>query len=97
MSEPLPELHQAVLDGPTLDALFADLAACTEVLDVQAKGSATAYAHDAAGLGAVREALLSGSVHAAQIRYRWRGEIWWDTLLRVPGGVRIVRRCAPQL
>lgn len=92
---PLSELHQAVLDAPVLAALFADLAACAEVLEVRAKGAATAYGNDAAGLDQVQAALSAGTLHGAQIRYAWQGALWCDTLLRADGGVRIVRTRIP--
>ncbi len=95
MSEqiPLATLTTAVLDEATLAALFADIAALTTVDEVQVKGAATAYA-GAAGL-ADGQRLLAAGARGLQIRYRWNGEAWWDTLIRTPAGIRLVRSPAP--
>lgn len=94
----LAELVQADLDAATLDALERDLAALTTVLDVQVKGAAATYA---AGTGtALAEALAAlraGAVRGVQLRYAYQQEVWWDTLLRTPAGVRLVRMRAPDL
>lgn len=95
MSEPapkLPTLQQTVLDAPTLEALFRDLAQCTQILAVVPKGAPQAYA---AGHGidleAARAGLASGAFRGVQVRYRYEGQEWCDTLLATPGGVRLVR------
>lgn len=93
MDAPLAQLTSADLDPAALEALFADLAALTEIEAVQVKGTATAYA-GAAGLDEARRQLAAGA-RGIQIRYRWRGEAWWDTLIRTPAGVRLVRTRAP--
>lgn len=94
----LAELVQAELDAATLDALERDLATLTTVLDVQVKGAAATYA---AGTGtALAEALAAlraGTVRGVQVRYAYQQEVWWDTLLRTPAGVRLVRMRAPEL
>lgn len=94
----LAELVHAELDTATLDALERDLATLTTVLDVQVKGAAATYA---AGTGtALAEALAAlraGAVRGVQVRYAYQQDVWWDTLLRTPAGVRLVRRRAPEL
>lgn len=95
---PLPPLQEAVLDGATLDQLFFDIAKAAEVVSVSLKGGATARAGDLprAGSGGdelalARRALSDGTALGVQIRYRFAGSEWWDTLLRTPSGVRLVR------
>lgn len=96
MTGPLPELHTAELDEPTLGALLDDLERHTEVLEVQLKLSPGQHA-DTVGRG-LREAwqlLRSGQVRGVQVRYRYQGGEWRDTLLRSGGHVRIVRMRTP--
>ncbi|WP_437707251.1 hypothetical protein WMF45_26305 [Sorangium sp. So ce448] len=95
---PLPPLQEAVLDEATLDQLFFDLAEAAELVSVSLKAGATARAGDlpragSAGdeLALARRALGDGTALGVQIRYRFAGSEWWDTLLRIPSGVRLVR------
>ncbi|MEK7415377.1 MAG: hypothetical protein AAB263_18880 [Planctomycetota bacterium] len=90
---PLAELTSAELDAATLAALFADIGSLTIVDEVLVKGSATAYA-GAAGLSEAQQLLAAGAI-GLQIRYRWQGEAWWDTLIRTQHGYRLVRSRAP--
>jgi hypothetical protein len=93
----LPELHQAVLGSAEVDALFADIAALTEVVEVSVKGRALAGAGEGGTtLAIARGALAAGAVCGVQIRYRHRGVEWWDTLLRAQDGVKLVRIEAPR-
>lgn len=89
----LPALTQALLDEPTLEALFADISACTQVLAVLARpaGSARGQAPVTLSLDEARQGLADGSVRSLQIRYAYEGATWCDTLMPAPGGVRIVR------
>ena len=87
----LPELHSSDLDAATLAALFDDLEAHAAVLDVLVKGGARQEASPVPV--ALREAqamLASGRVRGVQVRYRWDGGEWRDTLLRTPTGTRVV-------
>ncbi|MBN8525373.1 MAG: hypothetical protein J0M02_08565 [Planctomycetes bacterium] len=95
MSDPLPRLTAAELDPATLDALFADLEACTEVDQVLIKGGAGRNADAVATLAVARAALAAGA-RGVQIRYRWRDGWWFDTLMRTPTGVRLVRMPVPE-
>ncbi|MFO0609529.1 MAG: hypothetical protein U0324_40575 [Polyangiales bacterium] len=95
MNEPLPDVHEGVVDGATLDALFDDIAREARVFAVLVKGGAEALAEGGGvTLDAARDALKAGSVRAVQVRYEHRGVVWMDTLLRAPGGYRVVRMAA---
>lgn len=89
---PLADLQDAVIDDATLDRLLFDLGACATVLEVRVKGAPAEHAS-----GPVPELdravadLRAGRVLGVQIRYRFGGTDWCDTLLRVSGGIRIVR------
>lgn len=89
----LPPVQEAILDEATLDRLFFDVAHGAELVEVVTKGGAEAYAGEpgAPDLSRAREALRSGRAFGVQLRYRFGGTEWWDTLMRVPGGVRLVR------
>ncbi|MFN7135303.1 MAG: hypothetical protein ACK4N5_24730, partial [Myxococcales bacterium] len=89
---PLPELQDTLLDADTLERLFTDVGACAELVEIMFKGGEQRYAQSARrDLTLAGEALLAGAVVAVQLRYRYRGVEWWDTLLREQAGVRLVR------
>lgn len=94
MDEELPQLQDALLDDAMVDDLFGDIAAAGELLEIVWKGSAERYAGDpdtAASLAAARSALRDKRVFGVQLRYLHAGVEWWDTLMLVPGGTRLVR------
>lgn len=94
MDEPIepPRMSDAVLDEEELRALWRDLRLLGTVDEVVVK----------AGAGRVEEAgsytlddaermIRERSVRGVQVRYRHDGAVWWDTLMIMPGGVRLVR------
>ncbi|QRO00540.1 hypothetical protein JRI60_16635 [Archangium violaceum] len=88
----LPQLQDAILDAETLEQLFRDIQRCTVVSEVLLKGGALAMASEKSvpldeALAALREARVLG----VQIRYWYDGANWWDTLMRTPKGVRLIR------
>jgi hypothetical protein len=94
MSIPLAALTTAELDAATLATLFDDIAILTRIDEVLVKDAATAYS-GAAGLEEARRLFAAGAL-GLQIRYRWQGEAWWDTLVRLGDGrTRLVRTRAP--
>lgn len=96
MSEaPLPPLFSATLDCEALTQLFFDLGQAAEVFAVLERGARgqvpKEHAATPASLAALAAGLLDGSVSAAQVRYRFAGDEWWDTLTASAAGVRLVR------
>jgi hypothetical protein len=88
----LPTLHDALLDEGTLAQLARDLEGFAQVEEVLLKGGPTARAGErSVPLAEALEALRQGRVLGVQIRYRYQGTVWWDTLLRTAHGVRLVR------
>ena len=91
----LPPLQQSALDPDTLAQLFVDLETCTEILEIIPKAMAQGYVPESSTLGLqeAKQMLLTGVIRGLQIRYRYEGCQWWDTLLpdAVSGGFRIVR------
>ncbi len=92
---PVAPLHDAWLDERALAQLCFDLAHAAELVAVLERGARGAapkhHPATAAGLEAVRAGLVAGSVTAVQVRYRFDGEEWWDTLARGPAGFRLIR------
>jgi MauM/NapG family ferredoxin protein len=91
----LPELREADLDEAGLRALFRDLAAATQIDEVRCKRRPEERAEppqtspeDALSW------LLEERVRGVQIRYRYEGEAWVDTILATTRGYRIVRLAA---
>lgn len=88
----LPPLNEAILDRPTLEQLFLDIGAHTQLLDVAIKGGAREHAREVSpDLHTARQLLIDGAVRALQLRYRYDGKEWWDTLIVTPEGVKLVR------
>jgi len=95
----LPPLHQAALDAATVDALFADLAACTRVLAVvPRRATRTMTEETPIDLATARDGLRDGSLRGVQVRYRYDGREWCDTLMPLPdGSTRLVRICSDEI
>jgi len=91
-AEDLPPMHEGSLDHDGLAALQRDLEQCAQVIGVRVKGAGQAIASDARpGLDEAFEAIRNGGAVGVQIRYRYQGEAWCDTLMRGKDGVRLVR------
>lgn len=88
---PLPELHRTVLDADGVRALVGEIESRGEVVEATAKRAATARAGQRQTPAEVLEALLDGSIVAAQFRYGFEGSVWIDTVVRRPDGFEVVR------
>jgi ferredoxin-type protein NapG len=92
----LPELTETTFDEVGLRSLFRDLDALTEVDEIRLKHSARAHAAGSPpDLDEALAQVLSGQARGVQIRYRYRGEAWCDTVLPGAGGHRVVRMAEP--
>ena len=88
----LPELNQAVLGDATLAQLFDDISQCTEVLSAMPRYAAREFVAPAGvTIDEARDLLTARRVRAVQLRYRYDGAEWWDTLVPVSDGTRLVR------
>jgi hypothetical protein len=88
----LPQLQDAILDPEMLEQLFQDIQRCTVVDEVQLKGGPMVMVSgQAVPLDEARSALHEGRVLGIQIRYWYNGAHWWDTLMRTPKGIRLIR------
>ena len=89
---PIPMMTEGVIDAATLRLLGADLTGATVVLGVREKGPPGTYT--VAGelpLMVAIDRLLSGTARAVQVRYRYDGREWTDTVIATHNGFRVVR------
>jgi len=94
----LPDVHNVVLDTATLAELFGDLEACADIQEIRLKSAATARA-DAGTITELYELLPlieKRAVRGVQIRYRFEGKDWLDTLLVGANAIELVRIEVPQ-
>lgn len=88
----VPLMLEGLIDQPALARLFADLHSAATVLGVREKGGAGRYAGgDELSPGVALERLTAGTARAVQVRYRYDGHEWTDTVLATAAGYRIVR------
>jgi hypothetical protein len=89
----LPVLHTTVLNTAQVETLLRDIEACTELVDILPKYAAQGHVPDRAGvtLAEARTLLASRAVRGLQLRYRYEGADWWDTLMLAGDRYRVVR------
>lgn len=89
----LPTLHSTLLDAAQVGQLLADIDTCAELVEIRPKYSRQDYVQDRANLtlSEARALLASGAVRGLQLRYRYDGADWWDTLLAADDRFRVVR------
>jgi hypothetical protein len=89
---PIPEMRDALLSAEDVHALVADLTTHAHVTNTLCKAGPRQQTppHNLPLTDAV-EMLLARSVTAIQIRYEYDDHHWTDTLLHIPGGIRLVR------
>ena len=100
--EPTQEVYHDDWSTEQIEQLFLDLAAGAEVEHVQLKrtGPVEPLSLDSIGdqrvtLQEASDAFQRGDASAIQIRYRFEGQVWCDTLLVREADVRIVRTPLP--
>jgi len=90
----LPPLQRATLDDARLDELFSDIEQAAEHVEIVVKRHAEGYVGEetaSLSLADARTLLAKRSVLGVQLRYRFRGAVWWDTLMVIPDGVELIR------
>ena len=92
-----PGVYAADLNAEQLSALFCDIESCGQVREILVKREPTHHVHpdESVSLRQGRRQLENGSILALQIRYAFGSAVWWDTLLRRPTGIALVRIQAP--
>lgn len=90
---PLPELHGGMLTEETLAQLFDDYSKCTVVTEIIPKHAAQNHVPEQSNLtlAQAQELLRTRGVRAMQVRYRFDDGEWWDTIMVLPEGFRLVR------
>jgi hypothetical protein len=89
---PLAPVWEKLIDRPTLSTLFTELKSHARVISIREKGGPMQFAgEEVPDLTTVYSALLSGAVHAVQIRYAYDDEEWCDTLLQSHDGWKLLR------
>ena len=87
----MAEIHQSSLDDEALQGWLEDLTSTTEIVKVMTKGGEAAMAERTPTLEEALEALKASQVRGVQIRYLRGQQEFLDTLMRGPGGIRLVR------
>jgi len=87
----LPQLQQVEVDDTLLDALVTDLTALTEILCVMPKAGAGRVVPKTMPLAEGVQMLRENNLRGLQVRYRYEGDEWWDTLMQTPNGLRLTR------
>jgi hypothetical protein len=83
---------EGLIDGATLRQLFADYAASADLVGIREKGDRRMYADMTDLMPEVAlDRLLDAKTRAMQIRYRYAGFEWTDTILGTQSGFRVVR------
>lgn len=88
----LPEVLEAEWGNDQMIQLFADLQEAAEITHVQLR---THKADQSTDLHTARDAFLCGQTRAIQIRYRYEGQHWGDTVLPGDPTTRIIRTILP--
>ncbi len=91
----LPPMQQVVLDAETLASLVRDLNECAQIDDVLLKSDSPTMIEPAdrqrVQLDDAILRLQRGEVRGVQVRYRYDGHAWSDTLMHGTDGVRLTR------
>jgi len=89
----LPPLQIADIDRDTLRELFVDVETLAHNLEIVLKRGSEQHVvnEPSRSLSDAMSELLLGTAVGAQLRYRFKGADWWDTLLRTENGFRLVR------
>ena len=91
-SQLLSQLYSGFIDPQTLEQLFTDIEHCAEFIEAIPRTTARQMVQaNAINLNQAKKMLLDGTVKAVQLRYRYDNAQWWDTLMNLPQGVKIVR------
>lgn len=92
---PIVPLQDVIVDDRTVDQLFFDIAHAGELIAVVHKGPGARRGQGAAltadALELAHRAFADRELAAVQLRYRFGGDEWWDTLTRTDRGVRLIR------
>jgi len=87
----LPDLQDATLSHDALLLYLDELIQAQVAVQVNIKGAARVRPTQLVGLPQLKEAVEKKEIHAAQLRYRYQGINWIDTVTLHEQGARLVR------
>jgi hypothetical protein len=89
----LPALHTTTLDFSQIEQLLTDIEVCTELQEILPKYAAQGHVPEVAQvtLAQARELLFTRALRGLQLRYRYEGADWWDTVMVLGEQFRVVR------
>ncbi len=89
----LPALHTTMLDFAQVEQLLTDIELCTQLQEIVPKYAAQGQVPETAQvtLAQARELLSARAVRGLQLRYRYEGADWWDTVMVLGEQFRVVR------
>ena len=89
----LPDLNTTLLDAAQVEQLLRDIELCAEITGIIPKFATRNNVPDTAGvtLAQARRLLATRGVRGLQLRYRYEGGDWWDTLTPVGDQFCLVR------
>lgn len=89
---PLPPMNDAVLSNEEVAQLFRDIRVCTQQVEVVVKaGPGHVAPSQPYTLDDAETLVASRSVRGVQLRYRYDGAAWCDTLMLQRDAVRLIR------
>jgi hypothetical protein len=89
----LPALHATTLEFAQVEQLLTDIEVCTELQEILPKYAAQGHVPETGQvtLAQARELLSTRAVRGLQLRYRYEGADWWDTVMVLGDQFRVVR------
>ena len=87
--KPLPDLHEEILSADQVRQLFADIAEHAELIEIGVRGAVPDV--QPTELDEARTIVETRAARGVQLRYRYQGAQWWDTLMIEAEGVRLIR------
>jgi len=94
--QPLPPMSDAVLDDEQLAALFRDYRQCAQSIETLLKpGPGFVSTGPSPPLDEIETLIRERRIRGLQVRYVYQNSLWFDTLMVLPNGVRLIRISHP--
>jgi hypothetical protein len=92
-----PDVGKSTLTESKLETYFEEVGSLGDITEIRLKGAPRDYAtEEAESLQEAKKLLQQGAIRGMQLRYVWRDEPWWDTVL-VGDGVYQLVRISPEI
>lgn len=88
-----PPMCDSVISRDELQALMSDLKQFTTIEEILLRQQRRGYIDETQqpGIDDVFPLLDGGHVRGVQIRYSWESSCWFDTIMIIEGGFRLIR------